>query len=334
MNKILCFGELLLRLSPDVPGNWIKDHNIPAFIGGAELNVANALARWKIPVAYCSAVPENYLSASVISSLEKNGIDMSRMIRTGSRIGIYYLAQGTDLKHAEVIYDRAHSSITTLKRGQVDWEKILHGVTWFHFTAITPAISEELASVCEEAVQAASRKNITISVDLNYRSKLWKYGKEPEEIMPSLVKYCHVVMGNIWAAETMLGIRIAHDFVKDKEHCLQQAEITSVELMKKFTSCRIVANTFRFDEDAGLKYYATLHDKKQLYVSKEYHPTDIIDKVGSGDCFMAGLIYGNIKGLGAQETLEFATAAAVDKLSVAGDATTSTVEDIYASHTK
>ncbi|RYG48694.1 MAG: sugar kinase [Chitinophagaceae bacterium] len=243
-------------------------------------------------------------------------------------MGIYYLAQGTDLKNAGVIYDRAGSSTAMLQPGQVDWDEVLKDISWFHFSAISPAVSKNLAAVCEEALKAAKEKKITISVDLNYRAKLWKWGKEPHEVMPSLIQYCDIVMGNIWAIERMAGIKLPGDFKTDKNNCLHQAEISSAMLMEKFSACKHVANTFRFDEGSSLKYYSTLYSKNGLTVSGEHNVSDIIDKVGSGDCFMAGLIYGFSNGLNEQQTLEFATAAAVDKMYVLGDATTSAPEKI------
>ena len=328
MKKVLSFGDILLRLSPDTQGKWISDHAMPVYIGGAELNVANALARWKVPVAYCSAAPDNYLTSAILNQLRENGIDTSRMITSGERIGIYFLAQGTDLKNAGVIYDRANSSTSQLKPGQVNWDEILKDISWFHFSAISPAISENLASVCEEALQAAQSKGITISVDLNYRAKLWKWGKTPVEVMPQLVKYCDVVMGNIWAIENMLGIKLDEQFKVEKDICLKQAEKSSEALIQQYPRCKQVANTFRFDNGDKLNYYATLYRDGKLTVSDEYTAEHITDKVGSGDCFMAGLIYGNMNNHNDKETLEFATAAAVDKMFVKGDATTSSVEDI------
>jgi 2-dehydro-3-deoxygluconokinase len=215
-----------------------------------------------------------------------------------------------------------------LKPGTINWDQIFKDITWFHFTAITPAISEDLALVCKEALEAATKKNITISVDLNYRSKLWKWGKQPVEVMPELVKYCHVVMGNIWAAEMMLGIGIGKDFIKEKDASVKQSLITSQELINRFPLCRQVANTFRYDQADSLQYYATLFSSKGMYVSGEHKVVNIVDKVGSGDCFMAGLIYGNVNGETEQEIIDFAAAAAVDKMFIVGDATTSGVAEV------
>src|SRR4051812_44901414 len=156
MQHILSFGELLIRLSPDTESAWLKDNFMPAFVGGAELNTATALANWKVPVDYFTALPDNYLSRQILNFLQKKGIDTTPVFFHGERIGLYYLAQGLDLKNAGVIYDRANSSFATLKTGMIDWDKCLNRVSWFHFSAICPAISAETAAVCKEALQAAS----------------------------------------------------------------------------------------------------------------------------------------------------------------------------------
>lgn len=327
--SVLSFGELLLRICPDGDGNWLKQNSLPFHVGGAELNVATALAMWNLPTKYFTALPDNYLSAQLINYLQQRNIDASPISFTGDRIGLFYLTPGRDMKHNALIYDRANSSFAGLKPGMVDWDKILDDVSWFHFSAICPAISEGVADVCMEALEAASRKNITISVDLNYRSKLWQYGKTPLEIMPGLVRHCNLVMGNIWAAETMLGIGVDNVITPSsgKDHYLKAAQQTSIEIMKQFPNCTAVANTFRFDSE-DIQYYTTLFNSDKLYISNEYQSPAIVDKVGSGDCFMAGLIYGFYNDLELQDLLEFATSAAFSKLFIQGDATTLSVNDI------
>jgi 2-dehydro-3-deoxygluconokinase len=330
MKPILCFGEFLFRFSPDANGNWIKTNSLPFFVGGAECNVASALAKWEVPVEYCTALPENYLSSQVTTYLENKKIDASKIFYHGNKIGAYYLSGGADLKHQSVIYDRSDSAFAQLKPGMIDWEKVLDGISWFHFSAISPAISEDLAKVCEEAMVIAEKKKITISVDLNYRSKLWQYGKKPREIMPQLVRHCHMVMGNIWSASMMLSIP-AHDpgiEENDKAAFLQQSDQISRSIMKHFPKCKTVANTFRFEGEQKIDYYATLFTGQKLYISKQYTSDKVIDKVGSGDCFMAGLIYGFSNSLPEQDILEFATAAAFAKLFVRGDATDKTAGEI------
>lgn len=328
MNTVFCFGELLLRLSPVLNGEWIKQSAMPVFIGGAELNVAQALTRWQVPVSYGTALPDNYLSQEIIHFVQGLGIDTSAIQYTGNRIGTYYLPQGADLKNAGVIYDRAYSSFYELKPGQIDWDEVLEGKTWFHFSAISPALNENVALVCKEGLEAATQKGLFISVDLNYRAKLWQWGKQPSEVMPDLVQYCDLVMGNIWAAEKMLDIPLPTTLTDHKERYVEQAEKTSIAISSRFPKCKQVANTFRFDREEGLQYYATLYSHDHLNVSQEHFTKTVVDKVGSGDCFMAGLIYGNYHQLKAQEIIDFAAAAAFNKLFVKGDATTTSVDEI------
>jgi 2-dehydro-3-deoxygluconokinase len=193
--KVLCFGELLLRISPAPSDDEMAEKQpMILYMGGAEANVATALAGWNVPVKYCTVLPDNFMSRHVIEYLEYKGIFTSSVLFAGNRIGVYYLERGADLK-GSMIYDRERSSFSELKTGMLDWDRILRDVSWLDFSAISPALNQNVADVCLEAVEAASQKNIAISLDLNYRSRLWKYGKQPIEIMPGLVEYCDVVMG-------------------------------------------------------------------------------------------------------------------------------------------
>ncbi len=324
MNKVLCMGELLLRLSPSPKGDRADKHPMLLFVGGAEANVATALAGWGIPVTYCTVLPDNFMSQYVIQYLQQKNIDTSPVLFSGNRIGLYYLETGADIKGG-VVYDRERSSFSELKRGMIDWEKVFEGMNWFHFTAISPAINADVADVCLEALEVASSKNMTISVDLNYRSKLWKYGKHPQEIMPQLVSYCDVIMGNIWSANTLLGTGIdeAIHGKGTKEAYTSHAAETAEEIIQKFPRCKVVANTFRFDsKNDHILYYTTLLMNNRHYVSNEFTCAGVVDRSGSGDCFMAGLIYGLLTNAGnPQELLNYATAAAFGKLQEQGDAT-------------
>lgn len=331
MSKILCFGELLLRLSPALNGEWIKQANMPVFVGGAELNVARALAKWNVPVSYCTALPDHYLSKEVVSFMAQNGIDTAKILFSGNRIGTYYLPQGADLKSTGTIYDRAYSSFWELKPTQLNWDEILQDVSWFHFSAISPALNENVAAVCLEGVKAASQKGLTVSVDLNHRAKLWQYGKSPVEIMPALVDCCDVVMGNIWSANTMLGTPIDETIHHNssKEKYLAHAKKTAQAIKEHFPKCKAVANTFRFDSGEGaIQYFSSLYTNGQPYHSATYVSNEVKDRSGSGDCYMAGLIYGFVNGLPPQEIVDFATSAAVGKLQEKGDATQQTVDII------
>lgn len=331
MSKVLCFGELLMRLSPHLGGEWLHHGTMPVYIGGAELNCATALSRWQVPVSYCTALPNHYLSHEIVAYVQERGIDTNAIQWSGNRIGCYYLPQGADLKHAGVIYDRAHSSFWDLQPGQINWDEVFKDVSWFHFSAISPALNQHVANVCLEAVKAAAGRGITVSVDLNHRDRLWQYGKKPVEIMPELVNYCHVVMGNIWSEEIMLGITVDENLPDEKEAYISQSLRTAQQMVQQFKSCRQVANTFRFDDGNGVKYFATLYTGDRLFTAREQHTQSVIDKVGTGDTFMAGLIYGNRRQWAPQQIIDFAAAAAFQKLFVKGDATTSTVEEIQKS---
>jgi 2-dehydro-3-deoxygluconokinase len=328
--KVLSYGEILLRVCLDADGGWLQDNTLPFYVGGAEANVATALARWDTPSAYLTAMPDNNMSRQLSTYLTSIGIDTTRIIYQGERLGLYYLPKGKDLKNSGVIYDRAHSSFAGLQPGTIDWEEVLRDIGWLHFSAISPALNANAADVTMELVKAASQKNITISVDLNYRAKLWQYGVQPMDVMPGLVQQCDLVMGNLWASEKMLGIPVdAALTAGKKEDYLEHARISSKKIMELFPRVKHVAKTFRFDDGTGgIRYYTSFYDGERLFQSREYQSDKILDKVGSGDCFMAGLIHGLSQGRPVQDTLEFATAAAFKKLFIPSDATDQRAEDI------
>jgi 2-dehydro-3-deoxygluconokinase len=323
---ICCFGELLLRMSPAAEREWIRKESMNVYIGGAELNVATALARWKVPVKYCTALPDNYLSSEIVDEIKNRGINTSAITYSGNRIGIYFLPENADLKNAGVIYDRAHSSFAELTPGTINWIGVLKNCSWFHFSAIVPALNENSAMVCEEALKAATDLGLTISVDLNYRSKLWKYGKLPVEVMPRLINYCQVVMGNNWATEHLLGLpsTIADSKGKTYEE-LKHAGGKSMRLIHdNFPHVMSIAYTFRLDKS----YFALFQHGQKMAISKEFPLLAVIDKAGSGDCFMAGLIYGLFHNHLPQEIVDFAAAAAVGKLQEKGDSTNQTIQSV------
>ena len=332
MKKVFCFGEILLRMSPVLDQAWINSVSMPVHLGGAELNVAKALAGWKQPVTYMSAMPDNYLSKEIASSIAASNIGVEAMQFCGDRIGIYFLPQGADLKNAGVIYDRAHASFSTaLFPGKINWDALFEGSDWFHFSAISPALTEQAAALCLDALRAAKRLGLTISVDLNYRAKLWKYGKQPVQVMPALVAYADVIMGNIWSARDLLGIDVpaAAETASSKEQFAVCAKETASVLFAQNPSCKVVANTFRFTpEGQGVDYFATLDTRTEQAVAVSFQANSVVDKVGSGDCFMAGLIYGLHNGLAHQETINYAASAAFGKLQELGDSTKQTIDQI------
>lgn len=329
---ILTFGEILLRLSPQMKGEWIKNSTIPTYVGGAELNVAQALANWNLEVEYFSAMPQNALSKEIKEDLEIKKIGTKKIIEIGERIGIYILPQGADLKNAGVIYDRNHSSFSILKKENINWDLLFENVSWLHLSAISPALNQNVADLCVEAAKQASEREIKVSFDLNYRAKLWKYGKNPIEIIPEIVKYCDVLMGNIWAAHTLLGVSLDEKVAQNQvtfEEYVKESEKSSREIKSQFHKVKHIANTFRFDtENGGIQYFATYWNEDGFKVSKAFETEKVVDKVGSGDCFMAGLIYGLVNNFEDQRKINFAAAAAFGKLQEIGDATKQTLQQI------
>ena len=324
--KVFCFGEILLHYAPPMNSDFIERQHMPFYLGGAELNVASALAKWDMPVKYGTAMPSHFLSDTIIGHLSKKNIDTSAIQISGNRIGCFYLATGLDMKNAAVVYDRANSSFAEIKKGSIDWKEILKDVHWFHFSAISASLTQNATDVCEEALIAATELGIPISVDLNYRAKLWKYGKTPIEVMSQLVKYCTVLMGNLWAVEDMLGISssIKSSIGCSDEQLALAANNSMLKLKEQFPLLNTVAYTFRLAET----YFGLMFNKNNFYKSPTYKIIDVKNIVGTGDCFMAGLIYGIRHQHTPEEIINFAAAAAVGKLYELGDATEQSLEQI------
>lgn len=321
--RILCFGELLLRLQSTADSFFAKDQNtLKIYAGGSEANVAVTLGQLGVATSYFTAIPDNAIAKEIEQILNANHIDTSKILHQGERIGSYYLLSANGLTNGEVIYDRNFSAFSNLKITDVDWDNLFDGIDWFHFTAITPALNQNLAELTEYALKKASEKGITISVDLNYRSKLWQYGINPIDVMPSLVHYCDVVMGNIWAANKMLGTSINESFSRStsKEEYINFANASANEIFQKFSKVKHIANTFRFmDNPKHNLFYGTYHDRVNNTVSSTHETNEVIDRIGSGDAFMGGFIYALLNELSAQSTIDTATAAGFEKLFVEGD---------------
>ncbi|HMO32645.1 MAG TPA: sugar kinase [Lacibacter sp.] len=332
MKKVLCFGELLLRLPPAQNGAWLQQNSMPVFVAGAELNVATALATWHMPVSYCTALPDNIITTDILNWLQPRGIDTTSVQFSGERIGLYYLKEGADMKSAENVFDRKYSSFSQLQPGSIDWDAVLQQIDWLHLSAIPPAVSESAAAVCLEAVQAAAAKNIPVSFDLNYRSQLWKYGRSAADVLADLLPYCTLIMGNIWSAHSLLGAPLQEQMLQQRKVAdyAAHARQTSTFIFEKYRACRWVAQTFRFDTtDGGLHYFGTLDEREGQRISAQLKAHSVVEKVGSGDCFMAGLIYGIRNRWGTQQIIDYAAAAAMGKLQEKGDATRNSVQDVH-----
>jgi len=321
-HKILSFGELLLRLSSSGESFLGTDNQVVVFPGGSEANVVASLGQWGIPCSYLSRVPDNDLASQALSTLESLGVDVSPSLLEGDRLGLYFLLSANGLSKGEVVYDRKYSAFSQLQPGRIDWDAVLEGYTWFHWSALTPALNSALATICHEALEAAQHKGLTVSVDLNYRNKLWNYGKQPIEVMPALLAYCDVVMGNIWAANKMLGTAVLETLSRDTapDSYFEHAKESAREVFELLPRCGHIAYTFRFMDSATHNLlYGTYHTRADDFISSINETNKVVDRIGSGDAFMAGLIYALVNEKSGQEVIDTATAAGFKKLFVKGD---------------
>ena len=322
MAKIVTFGEIMLRLATPDHLRFGQGNELVATFGGGEANVAVSLANYGEDVEFVTRLPKNDIAAACVRELRGFGVGTSNIVYGGERMGIYFLETGAVARPSKVIYDRAHSSISTIPSGEIDWAAVFAGAEWFHFTGITPAISREAAEVCLEACQMARKMGLTVSCDLNYRKNLWKWGKSASEVMPALVECCDVILGNEEDAEKVFGIKPEGFDVTATEGAVDQAAFKSVcqQLMERFPRAKRVIITLRGSINADHNTWGVvLYDGEKLYSSKRYDITHIVDRVGGGDSFMGGLIYGLRNYADLQQALEFAVAASALKHTVYGD---------------
>lgn len=329
-NKVITFGEIMLRLATPGYLRFAQAAEFEATYGGGEANVAVSLANYGIPAAFVTSLPKNDLGEAAISVLRSHNVDTSLIVRGGDRIGIYFLESGAVSRGSKVIYDRANSAFAKLKKGSIDWDKAFDGATWFHWTGITPAVSEGAADVCLQACEAAAKKGITISTDLNFRNKLWKWGKSAPEVMEKLVAHCDVILGNEEDADMVFGIK--PEGVDVKSGHVEGAAYESVgkQLMAKFPKAKKVIITLRGSISASHNSWSgVLWDGKKLVEAPTYQITHIVDRVGGGDSFMGGLIYGLITyPKDDQKALGFAVAASCLKHTIKGDFNLAMVDEV------
>lgn len=330
MSKIVTFGEIMLRLVP--PGferfNQAKQFN--ASFGGGEANVAVSLANFGLKVDYVTRFPKNDIAEACIMDLRRYKVGTDKIIFGGDRVGIYFLENGAVARPSKVIYDRANSSIAEIKPGMVDWNSVFEGVTWFHWTGITPAISEGAALACKEAIEIANKKGITVSTDLNFRKNLWKWGKKANEVMPDLVSGCDIILGNEEDAAMVFDIHPKGIDVTSGHVEAAAYESVCRQMMEKFPKAKKVIVTLRGSVNASHNTWSgVLFDGKKLYVAPNYDITHIVDRVGGGDSFMGGLIYGLITYPdNDQKALNFAVAASCLKHTIIGDFNLVTVKEV------
>lgn len=315
--KAITFGELMLRLQPENNLRFVQSERLESTFGGAEANVAVSLANYGVDVAFVTKLPTHEIGQAAVNSLRKFGVDTSKIVRGGERVGIYYCEKGASQRPSKVIYDRAHSAIATAKKADFDWNAVLDGATWFHFTGITPALSDEMAEICLEALKEAKKRNVTVSCDLNFRKKLWSKEKAGK-VMGELCHYVDYCIANEEDAKDVFGIEAdGTDITSGK---LNHEGYVSVA--KKLTDrfgFKGVAITLRESLSANdNNWSAMLYTGGEAVFSKKY-AMHIVDRVGGGDSFGGGLIYSLMNGFDAKRTIEFAVAASCLKHSISGD---------------
>ena len=332
MKKVVTFGEIMLRLAPPGYLRFSQASSFDVVYGGGESNVAVSLANYGVPVEFVTRLPKNDIGECALMEMRKRGVNTQNIIFGGDRLGIYFLETGAVSRGSKVVYDRAHSAICEIEPGMIDWKKVFDGAGWFHWTGITPAISQGAADACLEAVKVASEMGITISTDLNYRAKLWNYGADREAIMTKLTSYCDIILGNEEDAEKHFGIHPEGLDVHKHGSEVKAEAFLSVckQMMKKFPKATKVITTLRGSISASHNTWAgVLYDGKKMYETRQYQITDIVDRVGGGDSFMGGLIYGLLHyPEDDQNALDFAVAASCLKHTIKGDANLVTVDEV------
>lgn len=322
----------MLRLATPDYLRFNQSQQYNASFGGGEANVAVSLANYGLKTEFVTRLPKNDIARACVMDLRKYNVGTEHIVYGGERLGIYFLETGAVARASKVVYDRAHSSIADIQPGMIDWDKVFEGATWFHWTGITPAISQGAADVCMEAIKAANQLGITVSCDLNYRKNLWKYGKTASEVMPALVEGCDIILGNEEDCEKVFGIKPENFDVTATGGEVDAAAFESVclQMQKRFPRAQKVIITLRGAINANHNTWGgVLYADHTLYQSKRYEITHIVDRVGGGDSFMGGLIYGLITYPDDnQKALEFAVAASCLKHTIYGDYNQVTVDEV------
>lgn len=328
MKQIVTFGEALLRLKSPGYERFLQSPTLEATFGGAEFNVATSLSNFGLNSTFVTALPQNAIAETVIRELASYGVDVSAIKKQGKRLGTYYLEAGASHRPSRVIYDRAHSSISEAQLGDFDWHQIFDGAKWFHTTGITPAISQSAADLTLEAMRTAKEMGLTVSLDLNFRGKLWKYGKNVNDVMPDLVRYADIVIAGREDCQKCLSVDVDTPPVEDISF-LDHFEALSKKVLEVFPNLSSIVITLRQSISSDYhRWSACMRDKKGFFKSDIYEINNIIDRVGAGDGFASGLIYGLNALEDEKDALDFATVAGCLKHSIPGDMNRITVDEI------
>ncbi|UKK56813.1 sugar kinase [Prevotella communis] len=329
--KVVTLGEIMVRLGAPGYLKLIQANQFDVSYAGAEANVAVSLANYGLETDYITCLPDNPIAERCIMDLRGHKVGVDHILRTGKRMGILYLETGSNARPSKVYYDREDSSIATVTPGSIDWEEILKDATWFHWTGITPALSSNAAAECLKAIKAANELGVTVSCDINYRGNLWKYGKTAAEVMPEMVAGSDIILGNEEDCEKVFGIK-PKDFDASRTNGnIDQNSFLSVcqQMMERFPRCKKMVVTLRGAINANHNMWSgVLYNGDELLISKRYDITDIVDRVGGGDSFMGGLIFGLLHYNDDRKALEFATAASCLKHTLKGDFNWVTVQEV------
>ena len=326
--KVLTFGEIMLRLRAPGHERLFQSNMLEATFGGGEANVAVSLANFGMDAEFCTMLPENAIGDECIRELRRFGVGVSKIRRGKGRMGIYFLENGANQLPSKVIYDRSDSAIALAAPGDFDWNTVFDGVDWFHITGITPAISESAMLLSLESVKEAKKRGITVSCDLNYRKNLWKYGKKADEVMRELARYVDIAIANEEDVQKSLGITVDVN-VESGELDREKYRALGDKVLETYPDMRMIAITLRESHSADWNGWAAcLNDRESFRVSKKYEIRDIIDRVGGGDSFAGGLIYGLNNYEDRQQALEFAVAVSCLKHSIIGDFNRVSVSDV------
>ena len=323
-SKVVCLGELLMRLNAPHHQRLSQTHGFETFYSGSEANVATLLTQLGVSTSYVTKVPDNDLGLAALKTLQAFGIETKNSIRAGDRLGIYFTELGTSTRPSRVIYDRANSAFANLKPGEINWTEVFDGASWFHWSGISAAVSQSAADVCAEAIAEAKKRNLTVSADFNYRSKLWQYGKSPAQVMPALLVQCDVILCDFDAAK--LYLTLEQSKTGNKEEAFKQY---CIAIKSKLPQAKTIAMTFRETSASGTDLYsAAVFQNNQAQFSKTFSLGEIVDRIGSGDAFMGGLIYALMQGWETQRVAQFAAACGVLKHSMPGDFTILRKEEV------
>ncbi len=320
MTVVTTFGEIMLRLAPPGFERFLQSPQFQATWGGGEANVAVALSNFGNPARFVTVLPANNpIVEAFLGELRRFGVDASYIVRQKGRLGIYFVEPGANQRPSKVVYDRDYSAIAQAKPGDIDWAKAFSGSGWFHITGITPALSQSAAGLSLEAVQAARERGLTVSCDLNYRKNLWKYGKAPQEVMDEIFRFVDIGIANEEDCQAALGIHVDVDVQSGQLETEQYRALTE-KVLAAYPNLKAIAVTLRESRSASHNgWSACLHNREEFLVSRHYEITHIVDRVGGGDSFAGGLIYGLLNLSSHRDALEFAVAASCLKHSIPGD---------------